>query len=358
MDEIDVEDDRDFGRISEESAYRYTAQTVTHLQSQHPSTTLQVGSNLDFVPLQPMWPVRVEINGQLIVQFEQDGTWLDAQGRTHSWRGIIEGSPKTIAEMLLRKAGLRDQRRTRVLAAQTRDRLPRRDTPAPTHTWADDHFLAEIPDIPANAPPWVVVPPWPDRIVVTSYAPQSCTFTGFHQRWAVESLLIPTLRQSRHQPRDLQPLHAGDVLATVGPATEDEDAEGEPQVWHPQRVLRVQEAGTQHLRVWLLVDGEVRNRRLALDDFPGPLSGNHFTNGIVEGGAMRLVLDAFDLAVDCPTCGNRGRPIMWGLPAAPPPSYVIVGGCVIDHDPPAYQCACDTTWVITERGTCRTINTE
>jgi len=53
MDEGNVEEDLDFGPISEESAYRYTVQTVTHLQSQHPNTTLQVGSNLDFVPLQP-----------------------------------------------------------------------------------------------------------------------------------------------------------------------------------------------------------------------------------------------------------------------------------------------------------------
>ena len=53
MDEGDVEEDLDFGLISEESAYRYTVHTVTHLQSQHPNTTLQVGANLDFVPLQP-----------------------------------------------------------------------------------------------------------------------------------------------------------------------------------------------------------------------------------------------------------------------------------------------------------------
>ena len=52
MDDGDVEEDLDFGPISEESAYRYTVHTVTHLQSQHPNTTLQVGSNLDFLPLQ------------------------------------------------------------------------------------------------------------------------------------------------------------------------------------------------------------------------------------------------------------------------------------------------------------------
>jgi len=356
MDEGDVEEDLDFGPISEESAYRYSAQTVRHLQSQHPNTTLQVGSNLDFVPLQPMWPVRVEINGQLIVQFEQDGTWLDAQGRTQSWRGIIEGSPKTIAEMLLRNAGLRDQRPNRVLPVRTHDRLPRRDAPAPTHTWADDHFLAERPDIPTNAPPWVVVPPWPDRIVVTSYAPQSCTFTGFHQRWAVESLIIPTLRPPSHRPRDIQPLHVGDVLATVGPATENEDAKGEPQLWHPQRVLRVQQAGAQYLRVWLLVDHEVRERRLAWDGFLGP--HNDITaNRIVEGNNMRKLLDAFDLAVDCPTCGNRGAPIMWGLPAELP-NHVFIGGCLINDDPPAYQCSCDTAWVITKHGSYRIINAQ
>jgi hypothetical protein len=53
MDEGDIEEDLDFGPISEESAYRYSAQTVRHLQSQHHNTTLQVGSNLDFVPPQP-----------------------------------------------------------------------------------------------------------------------------------------------------------------------------------------------------------------------------------------------------------------------------------------------------------------
>lgn len=52
MDEGDVEDYLNLRPISDESAYRYTVHTVTQLQSQHPNTTLQVGSNLDFLALQ------------------------------------------------------------------------------------------------------------------------------------------------------------------------------------------------------------------------------------------------------------------------------------------------------------------
>lgn len=43
----------------------------------------------------------------------------------------------------------------------------------------------------------------------------------------------------------------------------------------------------------------------------------------------------------CPYCGAPdARPILYGLPAEPPPEDVVTGGCVVspDGDDPTHEC--------------------
>jgi hypothetical protein len=47
---------------------------------------------------------------------------------------------------------------------------------------------------------------------------------------------------------------------------------------------------------------------------------------------------------DCPTCGTRMKPIMYGFPSSPPPEDAdyVLGGCVIFPGQPMFTCpTCD-----------------
>ena len=48
----------------------------------------------------------------------------------------------------------------------------------------------------------------------------------------------------------------------------------------------------------------------------------------------------------CPHCRmHRAMPILWGLPAGPPPDDVALGGCIVDSNPDDWQCrACGHRW--------------
>ncbi|NBX24110.1 MAG: hypothetical protein EBR52_08420 [Microbacteriaceae bacterium] len=47
---------------------------------------------------------------------------------------------------------------------------------------------------------------------------------------------------------------------------------------------------------------------------------------------------------NCPTCGTRMKPIMYGFPSSPPPEDAdyVLGGCVIFPGQPMFTCpTCD-----------------
>ncbi|MEO7572943.1 MAG: hypothetical protein ABIX10_10965 [Acidimicrobiales bacterium] len=51
----------------------------------------------------------------------------------------------------------------------------------------------------------------------------------------------------------------------------------------------------------------------------------------------------------CPTCGQRGIPIVYGLPdhglmEAAQREEVALGGCMVRGDDPAFQCAAGHRW--------------
>ncbi len=41
---------------------------------------------------------------------------------------------------------------------------------------------------------------------------------------------------------------------------------------------------------------------------------------------------------DCPQCGRRLTPVLWGLLAELPPRPVVFGGCVVPTNPAAWKC--------------------
>lgn len=53
----------------------------------------------------------------------------------------------------------------------------------------------------------------------------------------------------------------------------------------------------------------------------------------------------------CPSCGQEGMRIQYGMPAGPPGPGVVLGGCIVDPESPDFVCStCGTSWRITPQG--------
>lgn len=317
----------------------------------------------DYRTLTPNPPLTVfGPDGRFIVSFLKDGTWIEATGRVSSTAGFLEGGPHSIAQLIIREAGFTPpsagwQPRGRVRTNHD-DGLRRYLQASPTHTWRDVVKLPSGQTWDENTPPSVCRESVASRLILASYDPNSCTFTNsVHPRWGVESLRIPAIKVDPVTDRDylqIEQVRAGDCLFTMGPkcpascaseddTDQDEDLEGN-LVWHPQRVIRVETEGRDHLRVWLARDNDVANLTAHPDDldvFNRP--ENHETKVLYSEDATWLT-DYFYLDVFCDECGNRGKPIVYGMPASGDPSYIAVGGCVIQSDQPTYVCSCGNAW--------------
>lgn len=220
----------------------------------------------------------------------------------------------------------------------------------------------ELPD--EDAPPWVCLREPGARVVVRRYdaTSRTCDAISPDGRWLLESCLVP-----RHPmfPNEIQ--HGWDLaVGDVEPGWSIVYAGHE--LWFPQRVLRVENVDDDWQRVWTLGDQCSRDvwdsdwtyawdnglaTGWSYDDMGWP----HWPDGPwwplqsapLSEDVRRFVLDTFRIAVDCPECGQFGRPIIFGL-VLNPPSHVAVGGCCITGDDPDYVCDCGAGWSVTDQG--------
>jgi len=305
-------------------------------------------------------------DGRFIVTFFADGSWVDAAGEQSSTAEFIEGSPGAIADLLIRCAGLErvlQEEHSQQRRSSQHDQVNRgrewREAPEPTRTWRDVVDLPPQQTWDEHTPPSVCRESPTSRLILAAYDPHSCTYAPMdHPRWGVESLRIAAFESAsayRGHRLPIEPIHAGDCLISVGPMSsnserkldEDGDLEGDV-IWHPQRVLRVESEGDSHYRVWLAVDSDVRTQRQSLDRLGLRCSAFPQSPVVLSKEHAVRVLDFFQLDVFCRECGNRAKPLVYGLPGPDEPDYLAFGGCIIQPDQPLYACSCGHRWGATD----------
>lgn len=221
-------------------------------------------------------------------------------------------------------------------------------------------WLAWAAELPAQAPQSICLPAYAGRVVVRTYEPYSCEFVAVpgHDRWAIETALVPLAADVAAGHSEFGPVHPGDAVVYVGQT----DVEPRDWAWFPQRVL---EAGPSirpgFQRVVTLADLTVRDDGFTASgrwsdswfddaDLTALFDGG-FGSEPLHGASRRVVLDQFGLNVDCECCGARGNRIMWGMPAEPPGPHEIVGGCIVSADDPQYACrSCEAQWRVSATG--------
>ena len=321
---------------------------------------------VDYITPSPNAPLTVfGPDGRFIVSFLADGTWIEADGRIRSAAGVLEGGPEALIGSILRTAGI-DQRRRQPRNSQTRPTtrqqptphdhgLPRLLIPKPTRTWRDTVTLPAGQTWDEHTPASICRESVASRLVLAGYDPTSCTFAkSDHPRWGIESVRIRTFPEDSHftswRPA-VDQVRVGDCLITVGrkvATPEDEieyadDFEG-VRIWHPQRVVRVEPEGADHLRVWLAWDDDVKNDNATSQETNVSLEGIELGPRILDPQESKQVLKHFHLDVFCPQCGKRAKPIVYGMPTSADPSYLAIGGCVIEPNQPRYTCYCGHLW--------------
>jgi hypothetical protein len=314
---------------------------------------------VDYITPLPLTPLRVfGPDGRFIVSFLKDGSWIDANGNQSSTRGFIEGSPEAIARMLLEDAGINPRggkpRRRPVNHPVHSDKLPRMITPQHTRTWRDGYAFASPPERDPNTPPSICLRSPATRLILATYEPDSCTYAsgyGASARWGVESLRVPMIGNDSLREGDARSpseIHEGDCVVTFGrkqSVLDDDDEEYHANLlWHPQEVVHVEPEGTGFVRVWLIVDNDVANDYVDPSDLGIRTDSPWRGTRVLTGEDRHVVLEEFNLDVFCSKCGNRARPILYGLPSSMEPSYFIMGGCLVEPGQPDYVCACGHEW--------------
>lgn len=241
------------------------------------------------------------------------------------------------------------------------DEVVGRRRPAPRGTAdAVAKWLEWAAELPSGAPVSICLPAYAGRVVVRTYEPYTCEFVELPRsdRWAIETALVPLTADVAAGHSEFGPVHPGDAVVYVGQS----DGETEDAAWFPQRVLATEPSirpGFQH--VITLADLTVRDDGFSasgrwragwFDDVDlSSLFIGGFGSEPLAGATRRLVLELFDLNVDCAHCGARGDRIMWGMPAGPPGPHDIVGGCVVSAGDPQYACrSCGAEWRVSAGG--------
>jgi len=239
------------------------------------------------------------------------------------------------------------------------DDLRRLLMPQPTNTWLDDVELPKGQTWDEHTPASICRESAATRLIFAAFEPNSCTFSATdHPRWGVESLRIPALKDDplRGRPsRTIEQVRPGDCLLTVGPKfrapadqLEFEDAELEDLqgtlAWFPQPVVRVKPEGEGHLRVWVARDNHVMNDNADPDDLGLTRLVGAQETVIMNDDDAQTVYQHFQLNVFCAECGNRAKPIVYGMPTGEDPSYLAIGGCIFEENAPNYICSCGHSW--------------
>ena len=318
-------------------------------------------ARVDYVTPVPNPPLTVfGPDGRFVISFLEDGRWIEADGRVGNSSGIIEGSPEALACQWIRVAGLeppRDMRANRMVPHRTPPSfaLRRHLRPVSTNTWRDTVELPDGQTWNEHTPASICRESQASRLIAVHYDEDSCTFSGTsHPRWGIESLRIRNFIPDPHYPTwkpPIDPIRVGDCVLTVGRKFEaDEDQlnfehefEGE-RMWFPQRVVHAEPEGTGHLRVWLAWDNDVNNDNATPDELSVPIQLPTTQPRVLTGREALAIWQHFQLDVFCSECGNRGKPIVYGMPTSADPSYLAIGGCIIEPNQPRYTCYCGNEW--------------
>lgn len=322
-------------------------------------------ASVDYISPVPNPPLTVfGPDGRFVVSFLEDGRWIEADGRIANVSGIIEGSPEALARQWIRIAGLeppRDMRANRMVPRRTPPSfgLRRQLLPRPTNTWRDTVELPAGQKWDEHTPASICRESPASRLIAVRYDEDSCTFSQTpHPRWGIESLRIRDFTPDPHHPTWKPPIgaiHVGDCLLTVGRKFEANENQLQfeqgfdgVRLWFPQRVVHVEPEGTGHLRVWLAWDKDVKNDNATPEELSAPVELPEGQPRILSTKEAFAIWRHFQLDVFCPECGNRGKPIAYGMPTSADPSYLAIGGCLIEPNQPRYTCYCGSEWTDVE----------
>lgn len=318
-------------------------------------------ARVDYIPAVPNPPLTVfGPDGRFVISFLEDGRWIEADGRVANSSGIIEGSPEALARQWIRVAGLelpRNMRADRMIPQRTPPSfgLRRHLRPVSTNTWRDTVELQAGQTWDEHTPASICRESQASRLIAVHYEEDSCTFSRTsHPRWGIESLrirnFIPDPHYATWKP-PIDPIRVGDCLLTVGRKVEagddqlkfEHEFDGE-RMWFPQRVVHVEPEGAGHLRVWLAWDNDVNNDNATPDELSAPIQLPTSQPRVLTGREAFAIWQHFQLDVFCSECGNRGKPIVYGMPTSADPSYLAIGGCIIEPKQPRYTCYCGNDW--------------
>lgn len=203
---------------------------------------------------------------------------------------------------------------------------------------------------PEHSPRSTCLPGYGGRVIVRGYDPDRwdlLRITG-SQRWQLDVCLIPaTDTAAKRTAGPGGSVFPGDCVIFVDAWDDEPDAQG---WWFPQRVLHVEPGHRGWQRVLCLRDMDVDREGVDDPEREWPLNLDLArlmnTPALLLGDLRRAALEVFRLNVDCPVCGARGVPIMWGMPPGPPGPHVATGGCLVDPRNPNYECRCGASWRI------------
>lgn len=200
---------------------------------------------------------------------------------------------------------------------------------------------------PEHSPKSTCLPAYGGRVIVRGYDPDRWDLFRIRgsQRWHLDVSLVPatdTTAMRTHGPAG--PVYSGDCVIYADISIDDPPM---PDWFFPQRVIHVEPGPRGWHRVFTLRDFETDDDCWRV---PTDLAKHMRGPDPLHGPLRRAALEVFRLNVDCPVCGARGVPIMYGMPAGPPGPHVAIGGCLVDPRNPNYECRCGAEWRVGRDG--------
>lgn len=290
------------------------------------------------------WQLRIVEDKDVIAAFDSSGEIELSDGLGTVDLHYLEQGPWAVADAIVHKRDVLDD------AARHADRevvQPTRLTVSEPSALQDLGRWCEV--IPETAPSSMCLPAWGGRVVVRGYDTALSSFAQVSTsvRWLIETTMVPLEDRPDIEGPGGQ-VYPGDCIVFFGTGMAVE--EKEPELWHPQRVLRVETLPRGWQRVWTLADASVRDEPAYLhhSELPQEL----FVGAALQGNWRDFLLDAFQLAIECTECGGYGKPVVYGVAddAEISNPHVVMGGNQVDSSEPNYVCSCGATWRINPDG--------
>lgn len=198
-----------------------------------------------------------------------------------------------------------------------------------------------------DAPPWWCLPGDGGRIVVRGYDQYwfSQRPIAGSQRWALDIARVPvTTSTATSLPGPGGPVYPGDSIVYFGVTA----GHAAPWAWFPQRVIRVFRENAGRATVWSLIDLDPQcGKDEAQETFQRAVAKSARAAHPVRGQSRRALVNLLRLAVECPGCGARGRPLVPD-PRGPHEGHLRF---ITPANSQAYEClACRDVWAVSSGG--------